>query len=269
MGFSVLMSVYAKEKPAYLKEAVESVFTQSLLPDEVLIMEDGPLTEELDAVMDALKAAHPQIVTWKFAENVKLGKALAKGVELCSNDLIARMDTDDIVAEDRFRLQYDYMTTHKEISVCGGWLQEFNDEGTYSKVKKMPQTEAGIRQYARYRNPFNHMTVMFRRSAVLAVGNYKHFPLLEDYELWSRMLAADSGFYNIPQVLAYMRTNEDMYGRRGGFSYFLQYEKLRKEQKQLGLLKGFSYPTALVLTAGMTLQPTFLRKRAYHKWLRS
>ena len=107
MGFSVLMSVYKKEQAGYLSEAMESVFNQSLVPDEVVLMEDGPLTDELEQTISELKKRHPQIVTFSFAENVQLGRALAKGVELCSHELIARMDTDDIAVYDRFRHQHD------------------------------------------------------------------------------------------------------------------------------------------------------------------
>ena len=128
MGFSVLMSVYKKEKPEYLQEAMESVFNQSLVPDEVVLMEDGPLTEGLEQAISELKKKHPQIVTYSFEENVQLGRALAKGVELCSHELIARMDTDDIAVYDRFRHEYDYMTAHPTVAVCGGWMQEFNDD---------------------------------------------------------------------------------------------------------------------------------------------
>mgnify|MGYP000724291085 FL=1 len=141
MGFSVLMSVYKKEQAGYLSEAMESVFNQSLVPDEVVLMEDGPLTDELEQTISELKKRHPQIVTYSFAENVQLGRALAKGVELCSHELIARMDTDDIAVYNRFQHQYDYMTAHPTVAVCGGWMQEFNDEGTYSRRKQMPQSK--------------------------------------------------------------------------------------------------------------------------------
>lgn len=268
MGFSVLMSVYQKEKAQYLNRAVESVFEQTLLPDEVVLIEDGPLTEELENVIADLKKKYPNLVTFRFEKNVKLGRALAKGVMLCKNELIARMDTDDIAVKERFELQYCYMTKHKETAVCGGWLQEFNDEGTHVKVKKMPKTNEQIKNYAKYRNPLNHMTVMFRRSAVLAAGNYEHFPLLEDYELWNRMIAAGNQMYNLPQTLVLMRTNDSMYERRGGFAYFRQYEKLRRKQKQLGLLNWAEYAKAAFLTAAVTLLPSFLRKWLYHKFLR-
>lgn len=268
MAFSVLMSVYKKEHPEYLDEALKSVFEQTLPPDEVVLIEDGPLSEELERVIAEYGRQYSALRTYRFAENVQLGRALAKGVELCSNELVARMDTDDIAVPDRFEKQYHYMQEHPEVCACGGWLEEFNDAGTYSKVKRMPESGVEIREYARYRNPLNHMTVMFRRETVLAAGNYEHFPLLEDYHLWSRMLAAGGAFYNLPCVLVRMRTNDGVYGRRGGADYFRQYRKLRRKQRELGLLKLWEYATALALTAGMTLQPAWIRKVMYRRVLR-
>jgi len=178
------------------------------------------------------------------------------------------MDTDDIAVPGRFAKQYEFMEAHPKIAACGGWLEEFNDAGTYSKIKRMPESGAELVKYARYRNPLNHMTVMFRRSTVLAAGNYEHFPLLEDYYLWSRMLAAGAEFYNLPCVLVRMRTNEGVYERRGGKAYFKQYRSLRREQKRLGLLNAWEYAVTLVLTAGMTLQPSWIRKVMYRRVLR-
>ena len=268
MGFSVLMSVYKKEQAGYLSEAMESVFNQSLVPDEVVLMEDGPLTEGLEQAISELKKKHPQIVTYSFEENVQLGRALAKGVELCSHELIARMDTDDIAVYDRFRHEYDYMTAHPTVAVCGGWMQEFNDEGTYSRRKQMPQSNEEIRRYGKYRNPVNHMTVMFRKQDVLNAGNYRHFPYLEDYDLWSRMLAKGCAFYNLPEILVKARTSEALYERRGGAAYFRQYRQLRKEQHTLGLTSGKEYATGCILSFGVTMQPSFLRKLTYQKVLR-
>lgn len=268
MAFSVLMSVYKKEHPEYLDEALKSVFAQTLPPDEVVLIEDGPLTEELWRVIAEYGRRYPVLRTYRFKENVQLGRALAKGVELCSNELVARMDTDDIAVPERFEKQCHYMQEHPEIAACGGWLEEFNDAGTYSRTKRMPENGGELMKYARYRNPLNHMTVMFRRSSVLAAGNYEHFPLLEDYHLWSRMLVAGGELYNLPCVLVRMRTNDGMYDRRGGAEYFRQYRKLRRKQRELGLLKPWEYAAALALTAGMTLQPTGLRKAVYRRMLR-
>lgn len=268
MGFSVLMSVYAKEKPEYLSQALESVVKQTQVPDEIVLIKDGVLTRELEDVVLEFQSKYEILHTYQFETNVQLGRALAKGVELCRYELIARMDTDDIAVSDRFEKQYQYMMAHPEISALGGWMEEFNDEETYSRVKKMPECDAEIRKYAKYRNPLNHMTVMFRREAVLQAGNYRHFPFLEDYDLWSRMLVQQGEFHNIPAVFVRMRNNDSVYKRRGGFSYFIQYAKLRKLQREIGLTTRPEYVKASVLTLGMTLQPTFLRKLVYQKILR-
>lgn len=268
MGFSVLMSVYRKEKPEYLAEALSSVSRQSMMPNEIVLMEDGPLTAELEWVITEFQKEHSELVTYRLEENVQLGRALAKGVELCSYELIARMDTDDIALPDRFERQYQYMEQNPEIAVCGGWLEEFDDTETYSKKKTMPETQKELYQYAKYRNPLNHMTVMFRRAAVLDAGNYRHFPLLEDYDLWIRMLAGGCQIYNLPYVLVRMRTSDGMYGRRGGITYYRRYRELRREQMQLGMYGRAGYVFALLVTAVMTLQPVSLRKIAYRSMLR-
>lgn len=268
MGFSVLMSVYEKEKTEYLTEALDSVFHQTLVPDEVVLIEDGSLTPELERMIQAYQEKYPQLITYHFEENVQLGRALAKGVELCSHELVARMDTDDISVPDRLERQYEYMQNHPEVAACGGWMEEFNDEGTYSKLKQMPEWDAEIRKYARYRNPLNHMTVMFRRESVLQAGNYRHFPYLEDYDLWSRMLTEPGQFYNMPTVLVRMRNNDSVYERRGGIAYFRQYVSLRKMQRRIGLINRREYVVAYLLTMAMTLQPAFLRKHLYRKVLR-
>ncbi len=268
MGFSVLMSVYKKEKPEYLAMALESVINQTLQADEIVLIRDGLLTYELERVIQEFEAKCSCLRLYSFEENVQLGRALKKGVEICSNELIARMDTDDIALPDRFQKQYEYMLQHPEISVLGGWMEEFNDDGTYSRLKRMPEVNEDIRIYGRYRNPVNHMTVMFRKKDVLAAGNYRHFPYLEDYDLWCRMLAQGMMFHNLPATLVKMRNNNNVYERRGGFSYFRGYAKLRKIQREIGLLNRREYAIALLLTVGVTLQPAFLRKIIYQKILR-
>lgn len=268
MGFSVLMSVYCKEKPEYLKQAFESLLSQTLLPDEVVLIKDGPLPEALEAVVADYKERFARMVVFAFEENVQLGRALAKGVDLCSQELIARMDTDDIALPERFAHQYEFMRQHPEVSVVGGWMEEFNDEETYQSVKRMPERNEEIRRYGRYRNPVNHMTVMMRKDDVLRAGNYQHFPNLEDYELWSRMLADGMVFYNLPEVLVRMRNNSDVYERRGGIAYARNYFALRREQRAIGRLTRGEYLVSLCLTFGITLQPGFLRKLIYRRLLR-
>lgn len=269
MGFSVLMSVYGKEKPQYLREALLSVLHQTRIPDEIVLIEDGPLTEELYQVIEEIKNEYLQLKTYQIKENVQLGRALAKGVELCEHELVARMDTDDIAVENRFEMQYGYMVEHPDVAVTGGFMEEFDEkDSSYHKVKTMPEQMPEIRKYAKYRNPLNHMTVMFRKETVIKAGNYRHVPFLEDYDLWNRMLAQGAVFYNIDQVLVKARTDRKLYARRGGVPYCRQYLKLRRRQRELGLLCFFEYQIAKVLTIGMTLQPTGVRKIVYQKVLR-
>lgn len=268
-GFSVLMSVYCKEKPEYLKAAVESVVHQTLIPNEIVLVEDGPLTDELYQVIEELRGQYDILRPIQLKENVQLGRALAEGVKNCQYDLIARMDTDDIAVKNRFELQYTYMKEHPEIAVLGGYIEEFDDsDDKYRKIKSMPHTHNELKKYARYRNPINHMTVMYRKEAILDAGNYVHFPFLEDYELWNRVLEKGYVFANLPQVLVKARTNPGIYERRGGKEYCKTYMKLRKKQREYGLLTWTEYQIAKVLTFVMTRQPAASRKLLYRKTLR-
>lgn len=292
MGISVLMSVYAKENPEYFKTALESVINQTLQPDEIVIMKDGPLTEELEAVivgvqkqLDAKRQAlctegqeHigncdrnrtvPVLRTFQFPQNVQLGRALKKGVELCEHELIARMDTDDIACPDRLEKQYAYMMEHTQTAVLGGYIEEFCDENGFSNVKAMPVGFENLRSYARFRNPLNHMTVMLRRDAILAAGSYRHYPFLEDYDLWSRVIAAGYKIDNVPEVLVRARVGNELYGRRGGLDYCKRYLRLRREQKRLGLTNAVEHLVACVITIAVTVIPSGARKEVYQRVLR-
>jgi glycosyltransferase involved in cell wall biosynthesis len=172
---SVLMSVYKKENPEYLRASLESILVQTRTADEILLIEDGPLTQELYQVVAEYQKKCDYLHVHAMEQNVQLGRALAKGVELCQYDLIARMDTDDIAMPDRLEKEGAYMEAHPEVDVVGGAIREFNDEGTIDRVKNMPKTQEAILEYVKVRNPLNHMTVMYRKDSILKAGNYKHF----------------------------------------------------------------------------------------------
>ena len=266
---SVLMSVYVKEKPEYLKAAMESILAQTYPVHEIMLIEDGPLTEPLYNLIRDYQEKYPSVIrTFAFEENRQLGRALAKGVELCSNELIARMDTDDIAEPDRIKKQVAYMEAHPEVHVLGGSIREFNDEGTIDRVKYMPLTQEEIYRYAKLRNPLNHMTVMYRRSAILEIGNYQHFPFLEDYSLWSRMLTKGYQIRNLEDVLVRARTSMALVRRRSGWDYFKTFSRLRKLQHELGLTNTLEYLKAMAGTFLMIMQPGFVKELAYKKVLR-
>lgn len=268
MGISVLMSVYKKEKSEYFKASLESIMNQTLQPDEIVVIKDGPLTTELEEVLEEVSSRCDYLHTYQFEQNVQLGRALRKGVELCQHDLIARMDTDDIACPDRLQKQYDYMMSHENVAVVGGYMEEFCDDNSFSNVKTMPCTAEELRAYARFRNPLNHMTVMFRKEAVLMVGNYRHYPFLEDYDLWSRILGMGYEISNLPEVLVRARVGNELYGRRGGFGYCKRYLGLRFEQHKLGLTNIIEWMIACAITIAVTVIPSGARKQVYQNVLR-
>lgn len=182
--FSVLLSLYIKEQPSYLKQSLDSLFSQSLLPSEIVLVKDGPLTVELDTIVSDYERRYPILKVIALAQNQGLGRSLNEGLKHCSYDLVARMDTDDIAKPNRFEEQVGIFNEFPEIDVCSAWVEEFIESPHYPvSVKKIPEKHVDIAIYARSRNPVNHPVVMFRKKAVLKAGRYQHFPLFEDYYL--------------------------------------------------------------------------------------
>lgn len=268
--FSVLMSVYKKEKPDYLAACLESLVNQTLLPAEMLILCDGPLTDELEAVLHTYKEKFPDLVNIvPFSENRGLGYTLADGVELAKYDLIARMDTDDIAVSDRFAKQVDYMSQHPDIDILGSNIFEFSDSVEHVTASRIvPETHDDIYRFAKRRNPFNHMTVMYRREAVLAAGNYQPLKGYEDYYLWVRMLANGAQAANLADKLVYARADEEMYKRRGGWSYFKSGMAAYNKIYQVGLANPVDYIVRVTGQFIFNLTPIKLRTFLYKKVLR-
>lgn len=216
--FSVLLSIYKKENPAFLTEALDSVIKQSLPADEIIIVEDGPLTDELYSILDRFEKENKTVRRIPLKNNMGLGKALNEGLKHCSNDLVARMDTDDIAYPNRFEKQVKFMNEHPEIDACSSWIDEFTDTpDNIISTKKLPEKSDTIRRYAKRRCPLNHPVVIYRKSAVLKAGGYTGFP--EDYNLWVRMLMNGSRMYNLQESLLYFRFSTNMIKRRGGWKY--------------------------------------------------
>lgn len=220
--YSVLMSLYIKEDPAFLRQAIDSMLAQTVRPDEIVIVEDGPLTEELYAVVNEYVQAEPELFhIVKSEKNMGLGLALNLGLKECRNELVARMDTDDIAKPDRCEKQLAYFANHASTTICGGQIEEFIQSPTEIVGKRIvPETDAEIKLFMKKRCPFNHMTVMFKKSDVLQAGNYQDWFWNEDYYLWIRLAIKGYGFANLPDTLVNTRVGADMYQRRGGDKYF-------------------------------------------------
>ena len=268
--YSVLMSVYHKEKPEYLKQAIESIQTQTISTNDFVLVCDGPLNEQLDGVIAAKQQEMGTTLNVvRLAKNSGLGNALNEGIKYCKNELVARMDSDDIAYPDRCEKQIAVFNTHSEVSICSGIVEEFTtDPNTVDTRRVLPETNAEIVEFAKKRNPFNHPCVMYKKSAVEAVGSYQDFYLLEDYYLWLRMLMTGYQGYNIQEPLLHMRAGSDMYLRRAGWKYARTQARLFKFMKKQRFIGVGQYIKSCVIRSGSSLAPNWLRKFMFEKVLR-
>ncbi|QFF99868.1 glycosyltransferase [Psychrobacillus glaciei] len=270
LKYSVLMSVYYKEKPEYLRESISSMLQQSIIPDEIVLIKDGPLTDQLEIMIDEFKD-NDIIKVISLDENVGLGKALNIGLSNCRNELIARMDTDDIADKNRCERQLDLFNKDKKISVVGTVIEEFIDYPSnpvsYRKVK-IENRE--IRKQIKYRNPMSHPSVMLKKSDVLKAGNYQHWLLNEDYYLWIRMVQHGFIFKNINEPLVKMRINNETYLRRGGWKYFATQKDLFGYMLKSDLINVFEYLFNIIICfVTRVLLTNKMRKFFYLRILRS
>ncbi|MBU18567.1 MAG: amylovoran biosynthesis protein AmsE [Chloroflexi bacterium] len=269
-AFSVLMSVYQAEKPENLTSAVESVFSQELCPAELVLVKDGPLTPALDQAINRLAKNHPALRVVALSRNRGLGAALNIGLTSCTYDLVARMDSDDLCTADRFAKQIPLFDGDRQLAVVGGWVGEFDsDPSSIFAVRRVPESSAEIERYARRRCPVNHPSVVFRKSAVLAVGGYSAKHLQEDYYLWARLMLAGFRFFNVPNVVVLMRTGEGLYTRRGGLTYALAELKLFVDFYRMRFVGLGGLAINVAERSLIRLMPTKLRKLLYQRFARS
>lgn len=269
-GYSVLMSVYHKEKPEYLEQAIASIQAQTLPTDDFVLVCDGPLNAVLDTVIAKKQQEMGETLNVvRLAKNSGLGNALNEGIKHCKNELVARMDSDDIAYQDRCEKQIAVFYAHPEVSVCSGIVEEFTSTPDVVDAKRVPpEAHEEIVEFAKKRNPFNHPCVMYKKSAVEAVGSYQDFYLLEDYYLWLRMLMAGYQGYNIQEPLLHMRAGSDMYLRRAGWKYAKTQTRLFKFMKSQGFIDEGQYIKSCVIRSGSALAPNWLRKLMFEKVLR-
>lgn len=269
-NYSVLMSVYYKENSEYLKQAIESIQAQTFPTDDFVLVCDGPLNQELDSVIKKKQQEMKNILNVvRLKKNAGLGNALNKGIQQCKNELVARMDSDDISYPDRCEKQLMVFNTYPEISVCSGIVEEFATNPKVVESRRVPpETQEEIREFAKVRNPFNHPCVMYKKPDVEAVGSYKDFYLLEDYYLWVRMIMTGYQGYNLQEPLLHMRAGTDMYMRRGGLKYAKTQEKLFRFMKNNGFISKGQYIKNCVIRGESSLAPNWLRKFVFEKVLR-
>ncbi len=269
--FSVLLSIYYKEKPENFRECMESIYSQSVLPDEIVLVEDGKLTEELYEAVSEYENMNSTVrfVTVPLSENRGLGLALAEGILHCSNELIARMDTDDISVPDRFEKQLNAFNNNPKLDVLGGYIAEFATDKDYIVAERIvPLDHREIVKYQRKRDGLNHVSVMFKKSAVLKSGNYKSCLLMEDSLLWANMIKNHCYMANLGEVLVYVRTGDDMLKRRGGLDYFLKYRTGRRTILETGTISRSDYFITVLAQFVVCMMPLSMRSFVFNKILR-
>jgi len=266
--FSVLMSVYHKEQPTFLKVSLDSVFNQTKRATQVVLVEDGSLTQELDVLIANYCDRYPELEIVPLKENRGLGLALAEGILHCKYEIVARMDTDDIAREDRFELQLKEFEKNPKLHICGAHVKEFEDDVNNVVTQRMvPLTDAECKKYQKRRDAFNHMTVMYKKSAVLAAGNYQHCPLMEDTLLWVNMFKNGVTAMNIDDYLVYARIGKGMYERRGGWAYYKKYKQARKRIYDTGYISWWDYEYTLIVQLVVALMPNKLRGWVFKRLL--
>lgn len=267
--FSVLMSLYIKEKVEYARACFDSLLRQTVQANEWVIVEDGPLTDEMYALLSEYQEKYPLLINRvPLATNQGLGKALREGILHCKYDLIARMDTDDIAREDRFEKQLALFAADPLLDICGSHILEF--DGNIKNIlakRSVPLDDAAIKIYHKRRDGLNHVSVMFKKSAVLKAGNYKSCLLMEDTLLWANMFLSGAKAKNIDDYLVYVRIGSDLFERRGGFAYFKKYKAGRKKVYQTGYISWWDYIYTLIIQLLVALMPNKIRGWVFTKLL--
>jgi glycosyltransferase involved in cell wall biosynthesis len=262
------MSVYFKEQPNNLRQAMESMRCQTVPTDDFVLVCDGPLTDELDAVISEEQEKLGKVLqVLRLPQNSGLGNALNEGLKLCKNELVARMDSDDISRPYRCEKQMDLFEQYPDICLSSGTVSEFVTDPDHPTGKRtLPITDVEIRSFSRKRNPMNHPCVMFKKSAVESAGGYKEtYHLFEDYYLWVRMLMKGFKARNVENVLLDMRSPADMYQRRGGKKYAKDMLRFHRWMKKSGWSSEAEYLTGAVPHAVVCVLPNGVRKLVYRE----
>ncbi|MBO5476572.1 MAG: glycosyltransferase [Clostridia bacterium] len=270
INYSVLMSVYYKENPEWLDLAINSMLNQTILTNDFVIIKDGPLTNELDDVINKYLLKYPNLFNIVALEkNVGLGAALKIGVEKCKNEWIARMDSDDYSIPTRCEKQLKRIIENPNLDIVGSCIAEFEDNiDNIRAYRILPENNEEILNFSKKRNPFGHPSVMLKKSKVIEAGNYESWHLCEDYELWVRMIENGAKCYNFKENLVYMRVNDNFYKRRGGIKYLKSILKLKTH---LYRKRFFSFKQYFISSAAhifICLLPNKIRVILYKKILR-
>lgn len=265
-AYSVLIPVYQRETVGNLDASLRSLAGQTVQAAQIVIVEDGPIPAALHEALRQWEGALP-IHRLRLAEHRGIGPALNAGLEACRNEFVGRMDADDIAVQGRFALQLGRINREPSIDVLGGQIEEFGGART-NRLRVVPLGHAAIRARALYRNPMNHMTVLYRRSAILRVGGYRDVPAMEDYDLWIRALGAGLQFENLAEVVVRARTGAGFLERRRGLAYARHEWAFGMRKEQTGVWPRWKVRLVTIMRALVRLLPDKAMEFAYGVLLR-
>ena len=268
MEFSVLMTVYDKEKPYNLRKSLLTSYQQTIKPTEIILVCDGELTQELYDEIERIKSEIPILKVYQLDTNVGSGPASRFGVEKCNTDLIARMDSDDYSVETRFEKQIKAFEENPNLVMVGTNILEKNTE--FTALKTVPKKTEEIREYSKFRNPFNNPSSMMKKEYILKVGNYRKFRYLEDYDLTMRLIHDNptKDFLNIQEPLVVMQTDDSSYLRRGGLLYVKTEFFLQVDFYKRGYLTKLELCRNIFVRNIVRVMPNSVRKLIYKKKMR-
>ena len=268
-SFSVLMSVYHRENPSFLKK---SVINETLVPNEVVLIKDGKLTDELDCVISDFTTKYPHIFTViSLSQNIGLANALNEGMKVIRNPIIARMDSDDICFENRFEMQINYLIDN-DLDIVGGQIVEFSkDIEDVVSIREVPLLHEDIVKFMRFRSPFSHPTIVFKKEVFDTLGGYdvKTFP--EDYDFFVRAYLAGCKFGNVKENVLYFRLGENLseaIKRRWGIKYAINEIKLYRKFLKIGFFNYPDFMKVLVFKIPLRIIPFKLYSYIYFKFSR-
>ena len=269
--FSILVSIYHKELPEHFNACMESIWDhQTLKPSEIILVEDGPLTHELDLVIWEWKEKLGEVLKiTKLTQNVGTGKAKNIGLEQCTYEIVCIVDTDDISVTDRFEKQINELMLDPELVILGGQITEFiEDIDSPSGMRRVPLQNFELCNYAKRQSPFNNMTIAYRKTKIIEVGGYQHHLWMEDYNLFLRVIARGYKIQNLPDVLVYARIDNGMHARRKGYEYIKSEKQLLNLKKELKLQSPIHANMLFLIRSAFRLIPSSILGKFYNIFLR-
>lgn len=266
-GLTALMPIYWNCDNGLLHRALDSIFQNTLKPDEVLVVIDGPIQNETKKVLSIFEAEYPQFTTLSLNQNQGLATALNEGIEHINTKWVARCDQDDINYLNRFELQLRCLNENQNVQLIGSYITEVDRQGKVLGQRKVPITLEAIKKLLPFRNPFNHMSVIYDIQLVRKIGGYPNIAY-QDYGLWIKAIGNGAKALNIPEPLVYATTGDDMFSRRGGLRIATDEFKLHKLMAQYHFRSWIGAMAWAGIRAAASLMPTKVKKYLYQEYLR-